>query len=622
MSDEIPFLAPPAEEELPPPPSDIAEQSKNFDGLKVKKPKPLSTVRRAFVIFEKDMRTMAKHGLVSSVILFVFLAIVFYIMSFTMVQAVKFDIGGNGGNGGDGGEGIPAGSGVDLPVAHMSIRPGGTISAGTSLTLDGSASTDNSKIVFYVWNINDGYQEQDVFSDVIHHAFSAVGNYEVRLTVVDDEWNMNETSSMIQVNPVGSDSNPPMAMAEPVNDLMVGQTATFDASNSTDDTGVVDYTWLFHDGIDRTMDGVIETYTFNNAGDFNVELVVRDAAGNIGQTYFNVHVQHSPGDDKNPEARTNVPLSVSIGDEVQLDASDSNDDQGISQYTWYVMHNGTLTNLMGEKTSFIASDYGPYFITLMVRDSAGNTGEWQGMTIATPAGMELDKISWTATPFGTDISFNVLTYSYGIALLASVIYVGGLFAKGFTHEITKGTVKVLFFGPISVTTMVFSKILYPLIIGPIFIFPLVAIGLSQFDHPLMEVLMITLVSYAFAAVTMVSAAYGSALLYLGTKKMSVKPSVFSRMFLYFSLLGTLTVFEWMSFLLDQWQGTDSWGVMYDKYGAIAALSPFHQGGMMLSNALIGTHWTIDLWVFAIPTLLIIGGALASRKLYGDIYSRE
>jgi hypothetical protein len=44
--------------------------------------------------------------------------------------------------------------------------------------------------------------------------------------------------------------------------------------------------------------------------------------------------------------------------------------------------------------------------------------------------------------------------------------------------------------------------------------------------------------------------------------------------------------------------------------------------MFLSNMLVGTTWTLDIWVFAIPAILIIGGILASRKLYGDIFSRE
>ncbi len=621
MSEDAP-LPPPAEEELPPPPTDVAQQTKNYAEVKVRKVGPLASVKRAFIIFEKDLRTMAKHGLISSVILFVFLAIVFYIMSFTMEQAVKFDFGGDGGDGGDKGPGIPPGTGVNMPVAELSVSPSTSITAGTTVTFDGTDSTDNSAIEFYVWSGSDGYQDIEIYGSVVQHAFLAVGDYEMRLIVVDDEWNINETLTTIHVSRATSDTVQPVNILGPSLEASVGEFVTLDGSNSTDDVGIVDYTWTFEDGIVRVLHGATASYQFNNAGFFNVNLIVRDAAGNIAHGSMNVNVHANPGDTQWPNANANAPSSVNIGDEVQLDASGSNDDQGISSYTWYVNHNGTTTTLNGVRTSFEASEFGPYSITLIVRDFAGNTGKWEGMTIATPAGMELEKVSWTATPFGQDISFNVLTYSYGIALLASVIFVGGLFAKGFTHEITKGTVKVLFFGPISVTTMVFSKILYPLLIGPIFIFPLVAIGLSRFDHPLTEVLMIALVSYAFAAVTMVSAAYGSNLLYLATKKMSLKPSVLSRMFLYFSLLGTLTVFEWMAFLLDNWQKTSSWSNMYDSYSGIAALSPFHQGGMILSNLLTGSTWSIDIWVFAIPVILIVGGVFASRRLYGDIFARE
>ena len=37
---------------------------------------------------------------------------------------------------------------------------------------------------------------------------------------------------------------------------------------------------------------------------------------------------------------------------------------------------------------------------------------------------------------------------------------------------------------------------------------------------------------------------------------------------------------------------------------------------------VGTNWALDVWTFAIPIVLIVGGVLASRKLYGDIFTRE
>ncbi len=615
---EPPVPEPPMDDELPPPPSDMPGEAKQFKDIKVKRSGPFATVKRAVTIFEKDLRTMAKHGLISAVILFIFLAVVFSIMSFSMKQAMQFSFEGDG-------EGIPGASGVDPPTAHASVSPGGPVSAPAAVTLDATGSTDNSRIVYYAWSISSDGDEFQLYGEIVQYTFYSIGSFDISLMVVDDDWNMNESTAHIDVAraPAATDTESPMVSGppEPFN-INAGQTLELNGSIATDNVGVVNWTWHIQDVEDQILYGESQSYRFDYAGNFGMNLVARDAAGNTGKTWTSVNVQAMPGDGEPPRAEADIPTNVNIGDNVDLSASSSQDNQGISSYVWYVSHNNTMMRITGERISFAANEFGPYEVKLIVRDNSGNYGTSEGMVIATPEGMDFNLLGWTSTPFGQEISFNLLTYAYGIALLASVIYVGGLFARGFTHEITKGTVKVLFFGPISVTTMVFSKILYPLIIGPIFIIPLVFIGLYQFDQPFGEVLMIALVSYSMTAVTMVAAAYGSNMIYLGTKKMVLKPSIISRMFLYFSLIGTLTVFEWLSFVLDQWQRTTRWDAMYKDYSGIAVLSPFHQGGMFLSNALVGTNWALDVWTFAIPIVLIIGGVLASRKLYGDIFTRE
>jgi len=618
---EPPMPEPPMDDELPPPPSDIAEQTKRFKELKIRKSGPLATVKRAVTIFEKDLKTMAKHGLTSAIILFIFLLVVFSIMSFSMKQAMQFSFDGDGEN-----KGLPGASGVDPPTARATVSPGSSVSVPAAVTLDATSSTDNSRIVYYVWDIsNNGDNSFQLYGDVVHYTFYAVGSYDVHLAVIDDDWNMNESYAHIEVaRAAGStDTESPMVSTPPSPfNINAGETLTLNGSDATDNVGVVNWTWYIQDVEEQVLYGESQSYRFDYAGNFGINLVAGDAAGNTGKTWAPVNVQALPGDGEPPRANADIPTGAHVGDRMQLSGSSSQDNQGISSFVWYVNHNNTMTKLTGETISFNVNEFGPYEIKMIAKDNSGNYGTAEGMIIATPEGTEFSLLGWTSTPFGQEVSFNLLTYAYGIALLASVIYVGGLFAKGFTHEITKGTVKVLFFGPISVTTMVFSKILYPLIIGPIFIFPLVFIGLSQFGQPFGDVLMIALMSYAMAAVTMVAAAYGSNMIYLVTKKMVLKPSIISRMFLYFSLIGTLTVFEWLSFVLDQWQQTTRWDAMYHDYSGIATLSPFHQGGMFLSNALIGTHWALDVWTFVIPVVLIVGGIFASRKLYSDIFTRE
>ena len=617
MSPDEELPVPPAEEELPPPPADIAEEAKQFPPISVKKTKPLATVRRAFVIFEKDLRTIVKHGLISSIILAVFLSIVFYIASFAMEQALTFRFE-------DGEDGPIQGSGINPPVIDMRISPSsGILSAGTTVNLDLSHSTDNSQIVYYEWEIAGEHTEIKLYGPTCGYTFDEVGEFTIHAFIVDDEWNFVEANRSVRVNPSTSDTEPPVAVLAPISDIPVGGTALFDGTNSTDNVGIVDYRWVFYEhGIERVLHGQTASYRFDGAGSYSIELIVRDASGNVGRSWTNVNVVPMGDDFESPNPRMTIPSSARVGSEVVLSAAMSSDNRGITTYIWYVQHNSTIQTFDGMEVSFTPNEFGPYDVFLVVRDASGNTASTDGSFIALPEGMELTMFRWTDTPLGTDISFNLLTYAYGIALLASVIFVGGLFAKGFSHEITKGTVKVLFFAPISVTAMIFSKILYPLLIAPIFILPTVLVGLSGFGMPLGEVLTITLTAYALAALTMTAAAYGTCMIYLVARRMVVKPSVLSRVFLYLALLGTLTVFEWASFLLDQWQSTTRWMDMYYQYNGITALSPFHQGGMMLSNMLVGTTWTLDIWALLIPIVLIAGGVLASRRLYSDIFARE
>ncbi|HIH01484.1 TPA: PKD domain-containing protein [Thermoplasmata archaeon] len=624
MSMDIP---PPPEDdsELPPPPAEIAETSHHYPEIKVHKSGPLATVHRAFVIFEKDIRTMAKHGLVSSVILFVFLMVIFSIMSFAMKQAMSFDIGS-----------MMDGDEIDVPWATESNPPTAdagndrTVSAGTTVRLDATGSHDDDRIVHYQWSFWEVDYNVDLFGARVDYTFNYVGVYEIRLTVVDYSINQAEDNVTITVTHATSDTEAPWADVPWSVDTDVDDTVDFAASNSTDNVGVVNWTWVVHDVVETKLYGEEASYRFRYASDweFGVTLILRDASGNYNNYWVGVNVHQLYEDYDRPWAEVNEPGLVVLGDTVTLDGSGSGDDSSqIDMYTWYINHNGTFTVLTGQTVEFTPSEWGWYEVMLIVRDEAGNyNDEWNARTgfIVAPLGVEeVNAITWKSTPFGVDVSFNLLTYAYGVALLSSVIFVGGLFAKGFSHEIQKGTIKILFFGPISVTTTIFSKILYPIVVGPFLIFPLTMGVLATFEQSPGEIFVITLVAYSLVVMTMVAAAYGSCLVYYAVKRMVLKPPVFSRMFMYLSLLGTLTVFEWLSFVLDMWLEVDTYGDMYDKYAiGIAMFSPFHHGGEYLSNSILGTTWTIDWGMFLIPILLIVLGVIASKRLYPDLFSRE
>lgn len=616
-----------SDEELPPPPPDVVESTKHFPALKTRKPGPVSGLKRAGALFGKDVSTIAKHGLISSVILLVFLMIIYYIASYTMFTLVTTNFG-DGSDGGKGDGGPNLGNDGSLIANAGSNR---TVNAGSVVTLSSSATVHKTSIVFAQWEIESkgspDSSQHSLYGPEATYRFDEVGNYTVNLMVVDSLWNADGANFTVKVNPSTSDTTPPTPMVNTTgfDSITYGTPVTFNASDSTDNIGIVNWTWTFHDVIDRTRWGKVVTYTFEGAGNWQVTLDVRDAAGNVGHQGGNINVKPTDMSDMMPNAMIgNLPQSVRIGDTVNLDASQSSDDRGIAEYVWYISLNNTRTRVMGERTSFVASGFGMYDITLVVRDQAGNAATNQMGLLSLSKGMDMPSgVLWTSTPLGQDIPLNVLTFAYGASLLASVIYIGGLFSKGFAHEIIKGTAKTLFFTPLSVTNMVFAKLLYPLIIGPLFIFPLLLISLTPLAQEPFEVLQIGIVSYALTALVMVSAAYGACMIFAATKRMSIKPTALARSFMYLSLVGTLTVFAGLSYLLDKWFNTDAWNATYLNFGPkIAMFSPFHQGGVFLSNLLVGTSQSIDWVVFVIPLLLIVGGILASRKLYGDIFTKE
>ncbi len=627
----------PADDELPPPPADLKASGRQFPAIKTRKPGVGAGLKRAGAIFGKDARTIAKHGLVSSVILLVFLMLIYYIASYTMFTFVTNGFGedkgdGNGNNtGGDSGPNL--GNDGSL-VAHAGS--GQTVTAGTLVTLDSSATEHNADIVYVMWEIekqsqSGGDERYSLFGGTVESRFYEVGQFTVNLIVVDARWNMAQANFTVVVNPNTSDHtapNPSINSTIGPGGVTYGTPVFFDASNSTDDVGIVNWTWKIHDVIDVTIyDEKRLNYTFMSTGDKQVTLVVRDAAGNANSTSGSVNVMSSDMSDNSwPSARIgDLPKTVNVGDTVRLDASQSSDDRGIVNYTWYIQINNTkLQPLKGQTPSFIASGFGQYQITLVVKDQAGNANRADTGLMSLSEGMkEPSMVSWTSTPLGQDIPFNVLTFTYGAALLACVIFLGGLFAKGFTHEISKGTAKTLFFAPVSVTNMVFAKLLYPLIIGPLFIFPLLIVSLTPLQQDPMQILEISLVSYVMTALVLISGAYGSCLIYAATKRMSIKPSVTARSFMYLSLVGTLAIFTGLAYLLDNWFATDMWTSTKEQLGPqIAMFSPFHQGGLAIQSLLFGAPLGLDWMVFVIPLVLIVGGILASRKLYGDIFARE
>ena len=96
-----------------------------------------------------------------------------------------------------------------------------------------------------------------------------------------------------------NDTTRPIAVADRDRTVKVGHEITFDAKGSTDNIGIVNYTWSFvagsKTGILHRLYGQVVHFTFEDAREYKVMLSVTDAAGNVGYDEMVVTAEKTGG---------------------------------------------------------------------------------------------------------------------------------------------------------------------------------------------------------------------------------------------------------------------------------------------------------------------------------------
>ncbi len=90
----------------------------------------------------------------------------------------------------------------------------------------------------------------------------------------------NQTDSDTSDSTPGSDNTKPVANAGPDQTVAEGTRVTLDASASSDNVGILSYSWKFTDGTAKTLEGINPSYTFSAPGVYTITLSVKDALGN------------------------------------------------------------------------------------------------------------------------------------------------------------------------------------------------------------------------------------------------------------------------------------------------------------------------------------------------------
>ena len=242
--------------------------------------------------------------------------------------------------------------------------PDQVIGEGTLVTFDGSGSEDNIGIVNYTWTFNDGTGDIELYGVASSHTFNLLGVYTVTLNVVDAAGLRDADTLNVSVQDVTT----PISVAGDDQTVDEGEPVTFDGSGSTDNVGIINYTWTFNDGSDDiTLYGVAPSHTFSVPGVYTVTLNVTDAVGLWDSASMTVTVR----DITSPVAHAGPDQTVDEDTIVTFDGTASVDNVGIVNYTWTFNDGSGDIILYGAAPSHTFSHPGAYPVTLNVTDAVG-----------------------------------------------------------------------------------------------------------------------------------------------------------------------------------------------------------------------------------------------------------
>jgi len=249
---------------------------------------------------------------------------------------------------------------VEKPTANFTYSPSNPY-VGDTITFNASNSYDiDGYIVSYLWDFDDESPILNTTDPIVTYTYSAGGNYEVTLTVIDND-NLNDTTSLL-----ASVNKAPVAIFTYSPEFPIfGDVLAFNASESHDvRRAIANYTWDFGDGnITTTTDSVIN-HTYPLHGNYMVKLLVTDVGGYNDTSIKTITIRDYP------TADFVLSPDPPIKDEITAFDASSSDPRGgiINDYVWD-FGDGTKLNTTDPITNHTFTAAGEYNITLTIIDS-------------------------------------------------------------------------------------------------------------------------------------------------------------------------------------------------------------------------------------------------------------
>ena|GEM_PF-2012700 len=181
------------------------------------------------------------------------------------------------------------------------------------------------------------------------------------------------SSEMVVLNVTGN--KVPVADAGANRTVKVGVNQTFDASASSDDFGISNYTWNFGDGTLGYKEVSVHKFalTGEDKHNYTVTLTVKDTAGVTNTTKIWVLVDGAPPvatfvATGSVNGTANHPVANEDQEKIYFNASGSTDNVGKANYTWYF---GDGRFAYGVAVNHTWVQPGTYNVTLNLTDAAG-----------------------------------------------------------------------------------------------------------------------------------------------------------------------------------------------------------------------------------------------------------
>lgn len=248
------------------------------------------------------------------------------------------------------------------PIALFNYKPSKPM-AGEIVVFNASASyAPDGKITSYNWDFGDGQQGT---GNVTTHIYTRFGEYQVNLTVTDNEGAMNFTGAKITVI-----ESPEAYFTFSPRTPQVGQTINFNASLSRFNGGyIMNFTWNFGDGNITTAISPLIAHIYSMYGNYTVTLRVIDSEGLTSTYTQTIKVLVRPYVDF-----TYIPASPVVNEVVTFNASASYDPDGkIISYEWNFGEGGEPTNETTPVSTHAFQAAGSFSVTLTVTDNDGLT---------------------------------------------------------------------------------------------------------------------------------------------------------------------------------------------------------------------------------------------------------